>query len=58
MRISCQKTNRIPNALEFALGRPSLSWVVDETGDKRQVAARVVVAGDLDCEQSYPTAAG
>jgi alpha-L-rhamnosidase len=46
MRITHLKTNRIANPLGFALDRPSLSWEVEETGDKRQAAAQVVVASD------------
>jgi len=46
MKISHLKTNRIVNPLGFALGKPSFSWIVDETADKKQAAAQVCVAAD------------
>jgi alpha-L-rhamnosidase len=46
MKISHLKTNRIINLLGFALGIPSFSWIVDETSDRKQTAAQVLVAGD------------
>lgn len=46
MKISHLKTNRIDHPLGFALGKPSLSWIVNETADKKQAAAQVWVAAD------------
>ncbi len=46
MKITHLKTNRITNPLGFALGAPTLSWIVEATSDRRQTAARLVVAGD------------
>ena len=48
MKITHLKTNRIPNPLGYALAQPSLSWLVEDTPDKRQVAAQVLVARDAD----------
>jgi len=48
MKISHLKTNRIANPLGFALGKPSLSWIVEKTVDKKQSAAQVVISGDPD----------
>jgi alpha-L-rhamnosidase len=44
MKIMHLKTNRIANPLGFALGKPSLSWIVEATADKKQTAAQVWVA--------------
>lgn len=46
MKITKLKTNRIYNPLGFSLDRPRFSYVVEETGAKRQTAARYVVARD------------
>ena len=48
MRISHLKTNRISNPLGFSISKPSFSWIVEDTGDKKQTAAQVVVALDGD----------
>ena len=48
MKITNLKTNRITNPLGYCLGQPSLSWHVEDTPDKTQVAAQVVVAADPD----------
>ena len=48
MKITHLKTDRITNPLGFALTKPSLSWIVEDTSDKRQTAAQVLVAGDSD----------
>ena len=48
MKITNLKTNRIPNPLGYTLGQPSLSWLVEDTPDKVQVAAQVMVASDPD----------
>jgi alpha-L-rhamnosidase len=44
MKINHLKTNRNTNPLGFALGKPSLSWIVAETPDKKQTAAQVLIA--------------
>ncbi len=46
MRITHLKTNRIVNPLGFALERPSLSWIVEDTPDRIQTAAQVIVGLD------------
>ncbi len=46
MKITHLKTNRISNPLGFNLGKPSLSWIVEETTDKKQASAQVIVARD------------
>lgn len=46
MKIQHLKTNRIHNPLGFALEKPSLSWIVEETPDKKQIAAQVIIALD------------
>lgn len=48
MQITHLKTNRIDNPLGFELGEPSLSWIVEDTQDKQQTAAQVMVASDRD----------
>lgn len=50
MKIAHLKTNRIRNPLGFALGQPSLSWMVEETPDKKQTAAQVLIARDPSFE--------
>lgn len=51
MKISHLKTNRIQNPLGFAMNVPSLSWIVEETGDTRQTAAQVIVAADAEFKE-------
>ena len=46
MYIARMKTNRMTNPLGFALGKPSLSWTVEEASGKKQQWARVEVAAD------------
>ncbi|NSW53244.1 MAG: family 78 glycoside hydrolase catalytic domain [Anaerolineae bacterium] len=46
MKIVKLKTNHIENPLGFTLGRPRVSWAVEETKAIRQVAAQVRVAAD------------
>ncbi len=48
MKLTRLKTNRITNPLGFRLGRPRLSWVVEDTPSKRQASACVDVALDED----------
>ena len=49
MQITHLKTNRIENPLGFALGQPSFSWIVEDTPDPVQTAARFVLAEDPAC---------
>lgn len=51
MRITHLKTNRIANSLGYALDRPSLSWIVEDTPDHTQQAAQVIVARDPGFDQ-------
>jgi len=46
VRISHLKTNRITDPLGFAIDPPVLSWIVEDTPDKSQQAAQVLVARD------------
>jgi alpha-L-rhamnosidase len=46
VKITHLKTNRITNPLGFTLGKPTLSWLVEDTADKKQTAAQVMVASD------------
>jgi alpha-L-rhamnosidase len=48
MRISNLKTNRITNPLGFDLGKPHFSFITCDTTAKRQVAAQIEVALDLN----------
>lgn len=48
MKITSLKTNRISNPLGFAMHRPVLSWIVEDTPDKVQTAAHVRVSSDAD----------
>ncbi len=51
MKISHLKTNRIANPLGFAIEKPSFSWIVDDTNDTVQTAARVIIGLDNDFQQ-------
>lgn len=46
MRITHLKTNHIQNPLGFSLGKPVLSWIVENTPDKKQTAAQVMISKD------------
>lgn len=46
MKVVRLKTNRIVNPLGFELGKPRLSWVVEDTKATKQDAAQVVVGAD------------
>lgn len=48
MKISHLITNRISNPLGFSINKPSFSWIVEDTVDKKQSAAQVVVALDSE----------
>jgi alpha-L-rhamnosidase len=48
VKISHLKTNRIVNPLGFAIDRPTFSWIVSDTSDTVQTAARVVVSRDVE----------
>ena len=45
------KTNRMTNPLGFALGKPSLSWTVEEASGKKQQWARVEEAAGPMCSK-------
>ncbi len=51
MKIRHLKTNHIPSPLGFAMEAPVFSWIVEDTQDKRQTAAQVVVSLDDRFEQ-------
>ena len=46
MKITHLKTNHISNSLGFAIEKPSLSWIVEDTPDQAQTAAQVMIASD------------
>jgi len=46
MKITHLKTNHFVNPLGFSLNPPILSWLVEQTPDKKQNAAQVIVAED------------
>jgi alpha-L-rhamnosidase len=48
MKVANLKTNRITNPLGFDLGKPRLSFITSETEAKKQVAAQIQVALDMD----------
>jgi alpha-L-rhamnosidase len=47
MKITHLKVNRVTQPVGFALGNPAFSWLVEETPDRAQVAARFVLAADV-----------
>ena len=51
MKITHLKTNHIVNPLGFALEKPTFSWVVEDTDDKVQTAAQILVSCDSAFEQ-------
>lgn len=51
MKITHLKTNRIVNPLGFALEKPAFSWIVEDTRDKVQTAAQILVSHDGDFKQ-------
>ena len=51
MKIGHLKTNRIVNPLGFTIEKPSLSWIVEDTPDKLQSAAQILVSHDHQFEQ-------
>jgi len=46
MKISHLKTNHLTNPLGFSIDQPTFSWSVEDTRDRTQTAARVIVAAD------------
>jgi alpha-L-rhamnosidase len=46
MKITLLKTNHVKNPLGFALDNPVLSWIVEDTPDKKQTAAQVIASKD------------
>lgn len=48
MKLNHLKTNHIVNPLGFAIDQPTFSWIVEDTPDTTQTAARVQVARDAD----------
>jgi alpha-L-rhamnosidase len=46
MKITRLKTNHVRNPLGFDFDAPILSWIVEDTPDKRQSAAQVMIAKD------------
>ena len=51
MKITHLRTNRIQDPLGFAIERPSLSWIVEDTPDRTQTAAQVILAHDPEFRQ-------
>jgi len=46
VKIGHLKTNRIVNPLGFAIEKPTFSWIAEDTADKLQVAAQILVSLD------------
>ena len=46
MKITLLKTNHIKNPLGFSLDKPVFSWTVEDTQDKKQISAQVIVSKD------------
>ncbi|MCX6068175.1 MAG: family 78 glycoside hydrolase catalytic domain [Chloroflexi bacterium] len=46
MKITRLKTNHVKKLLGFALDKPVLSWIVEDTRDKKQTASQVVISQD------------
>ncbi|NTV36954.1 MAG: alfa-L-rhamnosidase RamA, partial [Anaerolineaceae bacterium] len=44
MKLTHLKTNHTQNPLGFASDNPVLSWIVEDTPDKKQAAAQVIVS--------------
>ena len=51
MKITHLKTNHIANPLGFAIEKPTFSWIVEDTGDKVQTAAQILVSRDGDFQR-------
>ncbi|MBI5958957.1 MAG: family 78 glycoside hydrolase catalytic domain, partial [Chloroflexi bacterium] len=51
MKLTHLKTNHIVNPLGFAIEKPTFSWIVEDTRDKVQTAAQILVSCDGDFEQ-------
>lgn len=50
MKITHLKTNHVSNPLGFAIDNPIFSWIVEDTSDTVQIAARVQVSLDSEFE--------
>lgn len=51
MKITDLKTNHIVNPLGFAIEKPTFSWITQDTSDKIQTAAQVIVGLHADFKQ-------
>jgi alpha-L-rhamnosidase len=51
VRISHLKTNHVVNPLGFTLGKPTFTWIVEDTSDTIQTAAQIMVSLDEDFNQ-------
>lgn len=51
MKVLRLKTNRIVNPMGFLLGRPRLSWTVEEAKGTKQDWARIIVCADAEMKQ-------
>lgn len=51
MKITCLKTNHIECPLGFGIEKPTFSWIVEDTPDKLQTAAQILVSHDSEFEQ-------
>lgn len=51
MKITHLKTNHIVNPLGFAIGKPTFSWIVEDTSDTVQTAAQIMISHDNDFQQ-------
>jgi alpha-L-rhamnosidase len=48
MKITSCKTNHLVNPLGFSMDKATVSWITEETTSKRQQAAQVIVARNLE----------
>lgn len=51
MKITHLRTNHLVNPLGFAIERPTFSWIVEDTSDRVQTAAQILVSHDRGFEQ-------
>jgi len=46
VKITLLKTNHVKNPLGFSLDKPVFSWTVEDTQDKKQISAQVIISKD------------
>ncbi|MAU11859.1 MAG: alfa-L-rhamnosidase RamA [Anaerolineaceae bacterium] len=53
MKLTHLKTNHVVNPLGFAIEKPTFSWIVEDTTDKVQTAAQILISRDSGFEQVF-----